>query len=80
MFIGVDLPKTPHIFNHSKSTKARKLKFCPVVAQVLGTTCLKSQSCISIRLQNIILVCNFAENGVEIRCAYCERQAGITPA
>ena len=35
---GVDLRKTPHCFNHSKSTKARKLKFCMVLALVLETT------------------------------------------
>ena len=51
---GVELRKTPHFSNYSKSTKANKLKFCTVLALVLGTACLKSQSYMPIKFQDII--------------------------
>ena len=37
--VGVNLRKTPRFFNHSKSTKARKLNFCTLLSLVLRTTC-----------------------------------------
>ena len=46
---GVEIRKTPHFFNYSKSNKARMLKLCTVLALVLGTTYLKPQSHISIQ-------------------------------
>ena len=44
---GVELRKTQHFYNYSKSTKARRFKFCTVLTLVLETSYLKSQSCIS---------------------------------
>ena len=50
----VYLRKTQHFFNYSKSSRARKLKFCTVLTLVLETTWLKFQSCISVKFQDII--------------------------
>ena len=46
----VDLCKTLHfLITQKKKNRARKLKFCTILALVLEMTCLKSQTRISIK-------------------------------